>query len=145
MPRENRRDRVEIGRLHRSAKGPAAELPDEDYPLILSTGRTLYNYNCGSMTRKAAVIHQKEPENFVEIHTDTAARHGIAADQRVTVRTRRGAITVRAVVGERVRPDTIWMPFHFAESPTNAITNDVFDPVTATAEYKCCAARIEKL
>ena len=133
------------GKFHAIVFQPPKEEPDAEYPLILSTGRTLYNYNCGNMTRKAGVIHQKEPENFVEIHPDTAARHGIAANQRVTVRTRRGAVSCRAVVGHRVRPDTIWMPFHFIESPTNAITNDVFDPVTATAEYKCCAARIEKL
>jgi len=133
------------GKFHAIVFQPPKEEPDAEYPLILSTGRTLYNYNCGNMTRKAGVIHQKEPENFVEIHPDTAARHGIAANQRVTVRTRRGAVTCRAVVGHRVRPDTIWMPFHFIESPTNAITNDVFDPVTSTAEYKCCAARIEKL
>jgi formate dehydrogenase major subunit len=54
-------------------------------------------------------------------------------------------VAARAVVDDRVRADTIWMPFHFAEDSTNAITNDVFDPVTATAEYKCCAAAIEKL
>jgi len=133
------------GKFHAIVFQSQKEEPDKEFPLILSTGRTLYNYNCGSMSRKAAVIHQKEPENFVEIHSDTARRYGVSANQLVTVHTRRGAITARAVIGEKVRPDSIWMPFHFAESPTNAITNDVFDPVTATAEYKCCAARIEKL
>ena len=97
------------------------------------------------MTRRSAVIHQKDPSNFVEIHADTAARYGIQPDEKVIVRTRRGQVTGRAMVGERVRPDTIWMPFHFAEESTNAITNDVLDPVTATAEYKCCAAVLEKL
>ena len=121
------------------------EEPCEEYPLILSTGRTLYNYNCGNMTRKAAVINQRDPGNFVEIHPDTAARYGICRDEKIVVRTRRGKVTGRAVVGDRVRPDIIWMPFHFAEEPTNNITNDVFDPVTATAEYKCCAAQIGKL
>ena len=61
------------------------------------------------------------------------------------MRTARGQVTGRASVGERVRPDTIWMPFHFAEEAANVVTNDVFDPVTSTAEYKCCAATIEKL
>ncbi|NOY83157.1 MAG: formate dehydrogenase subunit alpha [Kiritimatiellaeota bacterium] len=123
---------------------PQKEEPDESYPLILSTGRTLYNYNSGSMTRKTGIIRQKESANFVEIHTDTAARYGIADGDRVRVRTRRGVVAGRAVVGERVRPDSIWMPFHFAEAPANAVTNDVFDPETATAEYKCCAAALEK-
>jgi predicted molibdopterin-dependent oxidoreductase YjgC len=133
------------GKFHAIVFQPQKEEPDQEFPLILSTGRTLFNYNSGHMTRRSAVIHQKEPGNFVEIHPETAARYGIEANVKVVVRTRRGQVTGRAVVGDRVRPDTIWMPFHFAEEPTNAITNDVFDPVTSTAEYKCCAARIEKL
>ena len=132
------------GRFHAITFQPQKEQPCTQYPLILSTGRTLYNYNNGSMTRKAAVIHQRDPRNFVEIHPETAARHGIHADDTVVVSTRRGHVTGRAVIGDRVRPDIIWMPFHFAEEPTNNVTNDVFDPVTATAEYKCCAARLEK-
>jgi formate dehydrogenase alpha subunit len=132
------------GRFHAITFQPQKEEPCADYPLILSTGRTLYNYNNGSMTRKAAVIHQRDPGNFVEIHPETAALHGIQADDKVVVSTRRGQVTGRAVIGDRVRPDIIWMPFHFAEEPTNNITNDVFDPITATAEYKCCAARLEK-
>ena len=133
------------GKFHAITFQPQQEEPDDEYPLILSTGRTLYNYNSGTMTRKAAVIDQKDPGNFVEIHTLTATRLGIAHNQTVTVRTRRGTVTARAHVGDQVRPDTIWMPFHFAEAATNIVTNDVFDPVTATAEYKCCAATIEKL
>ena len=133
------------GRFHAITHQPPREEPSPAFPLILSTGRTLYNYNCGSMTRKSAVIHQKESGNFVEIHRDTAARYGIADNEKIVVRTARGQVTGRAAVGERVRPDTIWMPFHFAEESANLVTNDVFDPVTATAEYKCCAAVLEKL
>ncbi len=132
------------GKFHPITFQPQKEEPCAEYPLILSTGRTLYNYNCGSMTRKAAVIHQKDPGNFVEIHAETAEHYGIHSDETVVVRTRRGQVTGRAVVGERVRPDFIWMPFHFTEEPTNSVTNDVFDPVTATAEYKCCAAQLAK-
>jgi formate dehydrogenase alpha subunit len=130
------------GKFHAIVFQPQKEEPNAEYPLILSTGRTLYNYNAGTMTRKSAIINQKEAQNFVQIHTDTAARYGIQTGQPVTVRTRRGAVTALAKVNEEVRPDTLWMPFHFAEEPTNVITNDVFDPVTATAEYKCCAAAI---
>jgi formate dehydrogenase alpha subunit len=133
------------GKFHAIAFQPQKEEPCAEYPLILSTGRTLYNYNSGHMTRRAAVIHQKEPGNFVELHPDTAARYEIEPNTKVVVRTRRGQVTARAVVGHRVRPDMIWMPFHFAEEATNKITNDVFDPVTSTAEYKCCAAQLEKL
>ena len=90
------------------------------------------------------MIDQKESECFVEVHRDTAQRLGIADGEEVVIRTARGQVTGRARVGERVRPDTIWMPFHFAEASANVLTNDVFDPVTATAEYKCCAATLEK-
>jgi len=131
------------GLFHPIVFQPQKEEPDGEFPLILSTGRTLYHYNVGNMTRKVAVSNQKQSANFVEIHEETAARYGIVDGQQVTVRSRRGAVTALAAVGQRVRPDTIWMPFHFAEEPANVVTNDVFDPVTATAEYKCCAARLE--
>jgi len=67
------------------------------------------------------------------------------APAKVVFHTRRGQVTGRAVVGDHVRPGTIWMSFHFTESPANVITNDVFDPLTATAEYKCCAAATKKV
>jgi len=123
---------------------PPAEVPDAEYPLILSTGRTLYHYNVGNMTRKSAAIHQKSPENFVEVHVDDAAGLGIADGDMVRVTTRRGSVVVRARVARRVRAGATWMPFHFAESSTNLLTNDAFDNVTRTGEYKACAARIEK-
>ena len=131
------------GRFQPIVFQPQKELPDCEYPLILSTGRTLYNYNTGNMSRETAVARQKERENFVEINTETATRYRIADGDKVRVRTRRGQVCGRAVIGDRVRADTIWMPFHFAEEPANAVTNDVFDPVAGTAEYKCCAASIE--
>ncbi len=123
---------------------PQKEEPDKEYPLILSTGRTLYHYNVGNMTRKSGISNQKQKECFVEINSATAAKCGISNESRVKVITRRGSIPAVARVSDRVRADSIWMPFHFVEAPANILTNDVFDPVTATAEYKCCAARLEK-
>ena len=122
---------------------PPAELPDAEYPFILSTGRTLYHYNVGNMTRKSAPITQKESRNFVEMHVADAERLGIADGGMARVVTRRGAVVVAARVSDKVRPGAIWMPFHFVEAPTNPLTNDAFDNVTRTAEYKCCAARVE--
>ena len=133
------------GRFHPIEFAPQREEPDEEYPLILSTGRTLYHYNVGNMTRKSAVATQQQSTNFVELHPATAERHGVRHGDLVEVQTRRGSVIVRAEVGRKLRPDTIWMPFHFAEAPTNKMTNDVFDPVTRTAEYKCCAARIRQV
>ena len=131
-----------LGKFYPIAHQPPRETIDEEYPFILSTGRTLYHYNNGSMTRKSSVSRQKEDGNFVEIHPKTAVTHGIAPGSKVEIRTRRGAVIARAEVVDRVRPDMIWMPFHFAESMTNVLTNDVFDPDAGTPEYKCCAAAI---
>ncbi|MGM0668651.1 MAG: formate dehydrogenase subunit alpha [Gemmatimonadota bacterium] len=122
---------------------PPDEVPDEEYPMVLSTGRTLYHYNIGNMTRESEVISDKQPENFVEINPADAGRLGIEHGGTVRVTTRRGSIVVRAMVGDRTRPGAVWMPFHFVESSTNLLTNDAFDNITRTAEYKCCAARIE--
>jgi predicted molibdopterin-dependent oxidoreductase YjgC len=131
-----------LGAFHDISFRPAAELPDEEYPFILSTGRTLYNYNIGNMTQKVGAIRQKQHRSFVEMHAQDAAGLGVADGDDVTVATRRGQVTVRAKVGRRTRPGALWMPFHFVDQPTNRITNDVFDNVTRTAEYKVCAARV---
>jgi len=132
------------GMFHAIKFRPPAEVPDKDYPLILSTGRTLYNYNIGNMTRKSGAIDQKDPANFVEINAADAERLGITDGGNSRITTRRGSIVAAARVGERVRQGTVWMPFHFVEASTNLLTNDAFDNITRTAEYKCCAARIEK-
>ena len=122
---------------------PPAEVPDTEYPMVLSTGRTLYHYNIGNMTRKNAAITQKQNENFVEMNRDDAEQLGVSDGGPVRVTTRRGSIVVKAHVGNKVRPGALWMPFHFVEASTNLLTNDAFDNVTRTAEYKCCAARVE--
>jgi len=121
----------------------AAEMTDKEYPFILSTGRTLYNYNVGNMTQKSKAIRQKESKNFVEIHDSDAAKLGLANGDQLTVSTRRGRMTVKAAVSDKVRPGVLWMPFHFVDQPTNVLTNDAFDNITRTAEYKVCAAQIE--
>ncbi|MFB3881062.1 MAG: formate dehydrogenase subunit alpha [Armatimonadota bacterium] len=131
------------GLFHAITFRPPAELPDAQYPFVLSTGRTLYHYNIGNMTRKSPEINQKDPDNFVELHSEDAQRLGIPRDGMARVTTRRGSVVVRARVGNRVRPGALWMPFHFAETATNRLTNPAFDNVTRTAEYKCCAARVE--
>ncbi len=131
------------GLMHAIRHRPPAEEPDAAYPFMLSTGRTLYHYNIGNMTRKTASIAQKQDENFVELHRVDAERLGIADGGLARVSTRRGSLVIRAHVGDKVRPGGLWMPFHFVESVTNKLTNDAFDNITRTAEYKCCAAKIE--
>jgi len=133
-----------LGLFHEIKFRRPAENPDHEYPFILSTGRTLYNYNIGNMTQKSDTIRQKQSKNFIEMNRKDTDRMGISDGDMVVVRTRRGKVTVGAAVGDRVRPGALWMPFHFIDQPTNRITNDVFDNITKTAEYKVCAAAIEK-
>ncbi len=120
-----------------------AESGDPEYPLVLSTGRTLYHYNAATQTRRSEGLDGKQPEAFVEVHPRDARRLGIDDGQYVDVVTRRGRARARALVSRQVRPGGIWMPFHFAETRTNRLTNDAGDAVTGTGEYKVCAARLE--
>jgi len=132
------------GIFHAIRFRPPAEVPDEEYPFVLSTGRSLYNYNTGNMTRKSAMIDQKQPENWVEINEQDGERLGVADGDMIRVSTRRGSVVVRAAVADRARPGALWMPFHFVETATNRLTNDAFDNVVRTAEYKACAAQLER-
>ena len=122
---------------------PSAELPDEDYPLVLSTGRTLYHYNSGTQTLRADGAMAKQPENFVEMHKRDARRRGLSDGQRVRVTSRRGEIEAVINVSPRMRRGCVWMPLHFPDSLTNHLTNDAGDAVTGTGEYKVCAVRVE--
>ena len=124
---------------------PSLELPDSEWPLLLSTGRTLYHYNAATQTRRDSGPVLKQPDNFVELHPKDAGRLGVEDGERVAVSSRRGTITATAVVTRKMRRGCIWMPLHFAEDLANRLTNDAGDPVTGTAEYKVCAARIDKL
>ena len=122
---------------------PSAELADAEYPLVLSTGRTLYHYNVATQTRRDAGPVARQPENFIEIHRRDLHKLGIGDGDMVHVKSRRGVIQARAQKSPRVRPGCVWMPFHFAESPTNQLTNDAGDEVTGTGEYKVCAVHVE--
>ncbi|MCY3681067.1 MAG: hypothetical protein OXH16_06705 [Gemmatimonadetes bacterium] len=121
---------------------PPAELPDEDYGLFLSTGRTLYHYNAATQTRRESGLDAKQSEAFVELHPSDARKRGVHHGDMVEVATRRGRVQLRAILSRQVRPGCIWMPLHFAEARANVLTNDVGDAVTGTAEYKVCAAEV---
>jgi formate dehydrogenase major subunit/formate dehydrogenase alpha subunit len=124
---------------------PPAEEACEEFALLLSTGRTLYHYNAATQTRRETGLAAKQAEAFVELHPRDARRRGIADGDRVEVRSRRGAILVRAIVSRQVRPGCIWVPLHFAEARANVLTNDVGDAITGTAEYKVCAAEVRRI
>jgi len=123
---------------------PPAETPDSEYPFILTTGRMLFHYNTGTMTRRTNNLNREYPRNFVQINPSDAEKLGIKKQARVRVMTRRGELVVAAEVTDKVKAGVIWMPFHFNEEPTNVLTNNAFDPVCKIGEYKACAARVEK-
>ncbi len=132
------------GKFHALDYRPPAEEPDADYPFYLTTGRILYHYNVGTMTLRSVGSAQKVPECFCEISTADAEKLGLKNGDEVKVTTRRGELIVKASVGDRVKEGRLWMPFHFPKTPANLLTNDAFDNITRTAEYKVCSARISK-
>lgn len=124
---------------------PPAEVPDTEYPFILSTGRMLFHYNTGTMTTRVPNLLREFPRNFVQINPIDAKELGIRKNDLVRVLTRRGELAVAAEVTDKVKAGVLWMPFHFSDEPTNVLTNNAFDPVCKTAEYKACAAKVEKI
>ncbi len=124
---------------------PPFECADPEFPLVLSTGRTLYHYNAGTQTRRSTGLSGKQPECFVELHRRDAKRLDVSDGQMVDIVSRRGRVRCRAMISRQVRRGVIWMPFHFPEAKTNLLTTDAGDAVTGTGEYKVCAARIEPL
>jgi len=122
-----------------------AELPDEEYPFILSTGRIMFHFHTGTMTRKTELLNKEVPTGYVEIAPKDAEKLGIADGELVSVQSRRGHIRVKALITERVPQGMIFMPFHFAECAANVLTNPALDPVAKIPEYKVCAAKVEKI
>jgi len=121
---------------------PSLELPDEAYPLVLSTGRTLYHYNAATQTRRDAGPVAKQAENFIEAHPEDAARYGLQDGDYVKVASRRGGVKAKVWLSGRVQQGSVWMPLHFAEEAANRLTNDAGDQITQTAEYKVCAVTL---
>jgi len=122
-----------------------AEMPDAEYPLYLTTGRLLYQYHSGTMSRRAPGLTEKAPECLVELSAADAAKYAIASGDQVRVRTRRGQIIVKAQISPKAVPGTIFLPFHFAEASANKLTHAALDPVCKIPEYKVCAVQIEKV
>jgi len=133
-----------LGRFAAVDHVPPAELPDDDYPLMLTTGRVIYHWHAGEMTHRAAGLEAMYPEALVEIHPRDAARAGIDANGMMKVASRRGEILAKAQITDRVEPGLIFTTFHFAESAANFLTNPALDPVAKIPEFKVCAVKVEK-
>lgn len=122
----------------------AQELPDEEYPYILMTGRILYHYNAFSMTSRSPGLMDISGEGFIEINFRDADALGIKSGDLVRVTSRRGSITAKARIGRKVSAGETWMPFHFPDAPVNMITNAALDDFAKIPEYKVCAVKLEK-
>jgi formate dehydrogenase alpha subunit len=132
-----------LGLFHAIEFIPPAELPDDKYPLILSTGRVLYHYHTGTMTRKSQGPSERCPESLVEINPVDARRLGIEEGQFVKVTSRRGTLSAKARLTDRSAQGTIFMNFHFHEAAVNLLTNPALDPIGKIPEYKVCAVKVE--
>jgi formate dehydrogenase major subunit len=130
------------GRFTTAEWAPAKELPDQDYPFILNTGRVLEHWHTGTMTRRAKALDEISPNPFVDIHPDDATALGVAEGDPVRVESRRGAIIVPARVTNRVDRGNVFIPFHFREAAANLLTIDALDPTAKIPEYKYCAVRL---
>jgi assimilatory nitrate reductase catalytic subunit len=132
-------------RFHPVEHRPAAELPEANFPYVLTTGRVLAQYQSGTQTRRVAELDAAEPEPYAEIHPETARGMGVAAGDPVVLTTRRGRAVVKARLTRDIRLDTVFVPFHWGGTGSaNALTNGALDPLSRIPEFKVCAVKIEK-
>ncbi len=130
------------GLFHAVAYLPPAEEADEEYPFLLTTGRLLTHYHTGTMTRRIEPLNQLVPHNRVWVNPQDAREYGLASGEEVVVESRRGAIKLEARITDFVPPGVLFIPFHFSESPANALTGTALDPVAKIPEYKVSAVRL---
>lgn len=121
-----------------------AELPDKEYPFTLTTGRSVFHYHTGTVTRNAPTLESELHEAYLEVNPEDAAALSVTSDDLVKVASRRGEIKLKVRTTDRVGKGVVFMPFHFAEAAANALTNTALDPVAKIPEYKVCAVKVEK-
>lgn len=131
-----------LGKLIPVEYQPPFEMPDDEYPLLLTTGRVVMHYNTGAMTRRSTSLLKRSPELFVEINPSDAEKLGIGPDEEVEISTRRGSTTAKASVTNKIPPGVVFMPFHFAG--TNALVVEALDEKAKVPELKIAACRITK-
>jgi formate dehydrogenase major subunit len=137
-----------LGLFHAVPYRAPAEAPDQEFPFWLTTGTIFTQYLTGTMTRRCSSLHYENPEVFVEINPKDANRLHIAEGEEIEAQTRRGAIMVKALLTERVKPGVVFIPLHYVENAANRLTNSTqaaLDPATKTPEYKVCAVSLKKV
>jgi len=123
---------------------PPDERVDQDYPVYLTTGRVIYQYHTGTMTRKTGGLNECAPECFVEISPQDAEKYDLDNKAIVNIASRRGEINAKVLISGKAVDGTVFMPFHFAEAAANRLTNAALDPVAGIPEYKVCAVKLSK-
>jgi predicted molibdopterin-dependent oxidoreductase YjgC len=133
-----------LGKFSPVRANDPAEQVDEEYPLILTTGRVLYHYHSGTMTRRSEPLAWREPRGYVEVNGKDAAAVGVEDNHAVVIKSRRGTVRTRLKISGNVPPGTIFLAFHWREAPANRLTHDfALDPVAKIPEYKISAVRLE--
>lgn len=130
------------GKFHAIAFVPPAEKTDAEYPLILTTGRVLYHYHTGTMTRKSEGLNERAPECFIEMAKADAEKYGVKAGAVATIASRRGEIKAKVKISETAVAGTVFLPFHFVEASANKLTNAALDPISKIPEFKVCAVKV---
>ncbi|MBI3636251.1 MAG: molybdopterin-dependent oxidoreductase, partial [Candidatus Rokubacteria bacterium] len=132
-------------RFHAFEYRPPAEDTDADYPVVLTTGRVVSQYLSGTQTRRIGPLVEQCPEPYIEIHPALAERIGAANGERVRVVSRRGEVTLPALVVRTIRPDTVFIPYHWpGAGSANLVTHRALDPISKIPEFKVCAVRVER-
>ncbi len=130
--------------FHAITYAPAGELPDAEYPFVMGTGRQLYHWHTGTMTRRSRGLDAREPTAIVEIHPDDAAERGIRDGDPVRLTSRRNSILISARISDRQARGQLFVPFHFREAAANLLTSPVLEPHAKMAALKVCAVRIDR-
>lgn len=123
---------------------PPAEQTDDEYPLYLTTGRVLYHYHTGTMTRRTEGLNDRVPESFVEISAADADKYNLKDGEETKIASRRGEIIAKLKISEKAVAGSVFIPFHFAEAAANRLTNSALDPVSKIPEYKVCTVKLSK-
>ncbi|MBW2181400.1 MAG: formate dehydrogenase subunit alpha, partial [Deltaproteobacteria bacterium] len=130
------------GTFHAIDYKPPAEKTNKEYPLYLTTGRVLYQYHTGTMTRKTEGLNDRAPECFVEISPVDAKEYKVQDGSMINIESRRGNINAAIKVSNKAVTGTLFIPFHYAEAAANKLTNAALDPISGIPEYKVCAVKL---
>jgi formate dehydrogenase major subunit len=124
---------------------PPAEVPDAEYPFVLTTGRVIWQWHTGTMTRRSWSLEKEAPIGWIEINTEDAKELGIKDQEVVRASTRRGSIDIPARVTPEIVKGVMFIPFHYKEHPANRLTHNALDPIARIPEFKACAVKVEKI